>query len=176
MRTVIICEDTQQECFARRFLYGMGWKNQHLRIVKSPSAKGSAEQWVKDRYVNELGYYHKTQITYAIIAIVDGDTIGVEGRIKQFEKTCIERGTQIRSDSAAVAIIVPTRNIETWIHYLQGKQVDETTVYPKLKYESECQPAVQKLLDLCKTTGLPTNAPNSLNAACAEYRTRILSG
>ncbi len=169
----IICEDTQQECFARKFLYGMGWNKRQLRVVKSPSGRGSGEQWVRETYVNELVSYRRSHVNYAFMAIVDGDTCGVQGRILQFDNKCIELEYPVRKAEDQVAIIVPTRNIETWIKFLEGNPVDETSSYHKLRYESKCKPAVDRLLDYCKGQGLPLEAPNSLQAACVEFRTRI---
>ncbi|MDD2260873.1 MAG: hypothetical protein PHW20_01270 [Clostridia bacterium] len=169
----IICEDTQQECFARKFLYRMGWNNRQLRVVKNPSGRGSGEQWVREKYAQELANYRRSHVNYAFMAIVDGDNHGVRGRIKQFDNKCIELEFPVRDPKDQVAIIVPTRNIETWISYLEGKQVDETSSYPKLHFESDCQAAVDTLLRYCKRSGLPSEAPGSLQAACAEFITRI---
>ena len=44
VKIVLLCEDSQQEAFTRRFLKGMGWNTRELRVEKSPSASGSAEQ------------------------------------------------------------------------------------------------------------------------------------
>lgn len=169
----IICEDTQHECFARRFLSGMGWDKRGLRIVKSPSGRGSGEQWVRQKYAEELKSFRKRHVEYAFISILDGDAHGVLGRIQQFDNSCGELGIPHRQPDDKAAIIVPTRSIETWISYLMGKQIEEDSTYPKLRCESECYPAVEKLLSLCKTTGLPENAPSSLKAACVEFKTRI---
>ncbi|HQM17646.1 MAG TPA: hypothetical protein PL116_07445 [Candidatus Cloacimonas sp.] len=170
---VICCEDKQQECFARRFLKGVSWDYRQLFFRMSPDSKGSGEQWVREKFAKELNIYHTKQWTYAIIAIIDGDTKGVEGRITQFNNICREKRVPVRSNNDAVAIIVPTRNIETWIHYLNGETVDEETVYPKLKCESECQPAVENLVTMCKGNGISQDAPPSLHSACDEYRSRI---
>ena len=170
---VICCEDKQQECFARRFLKGLGWDYRQLFFRINSAGKGSGEQWVREKFAKELNIYHTKQWTYAIIAIIDGDTKGVEGRITQFNNICREKRVPVRSNNDAVAIIVPTRNIETWIHYLNGETVDEETVYPKLKFESECQSAVDNLVTMCKGNGLSQDAPPSLHSACEEYRSRI---
>ncbi|MEQ8386222.1 MAG: hypothetical protein RH949_28070 [Coleofasciculus sp. A1-SPW-01] len=34
------------------------------------------------------------------------------------------------------------RNIETWIHFLQGETVDEETEYSKYQKEAACKPSV----------------------------------
>ena len=151
----------------------MGWGNRQLRIEKSPAGRGSGEQWVREKYAGELKNYSKKTVKYAIVTIVDGDNIGVQGRIQEFDNECSEQGVPVRSAADEVAIIVPTRNIETWISYLKGEDVDEDSIYSKLRYESECQPAVDELLKMCKASGLPDDAPSSLKAACQEFRQRI---
>ncbi len=57
VKIVLLCEDSQHEAFARRFLKGMGWNTRELRVEKSPSASGSAEQWVREEFPNELRIY-----------------------------------------------------------------------------------------------------------------------
>ncbi|MBU0736406.1 MAG: hypothetical protein KKG10_19915 [Proteobacteria bacterium] len=69
--------------------------------------------------------------------------------------------------------IVLQRNIETWIHYLNGEQVNEDTTYSKLDRERGCKPAVDKLVELCTSTGLAEDAPSALLLACDEYGLRI---
>ncbi|MEN6445711.1 MAG: hypothetical protein ABFC98_06645 [Candidatus Cloacimonas sp.] len=170
---VICCEDKQQECFARRFLKGLGFEPRQLFFKINPAGKGSGEQWVREKFIEELKIYYTKQRIYALIAIIDGDTKGVEERITQFNNICKEYRVQVRSNNDAIAIIVPTRNIETWIHYLNGEIVDEETVYPKLKCESDCQIAVKNLVTMCKSNGLSQDAPPSLHSACEEYRSRI---
>ncbi len=172
-KLVIICEDAQQGYFARRFFYSMRWGKSQVRIEFRPSGSGSGEQWVREVYAEELKSYRKSHVNRALVAIVDGDMLGVRGRMQQFERRCEEARIQPRHEKERVAIIVPTRNIETWIEYLKGNPVDETTRYPKLQYESECQPSVDRLVEYCRSTGLPEDAPESLHMACKEYRDRL---
>jgi len=54
VQIVLLCEDSQHEAFVRRFLVGMGWETRGMRVEKSPSAGGSAEQWVRIRFPKEL--------------------------------------------------------------------------------------------------------------------------
>lgn len=68
-----------------------------------------------------------------------------------------------------IAVLLPRRNIETWIHFLNGEQVDETTVYPKLPRESECHAAVDRLAAKGEYN-LSPDVPESLWVACSETR------
>ena len=80
---------------------------------------------------------------------------------------------EFRAHDEAVAIAVPKRNIETWIYYLAGIEVNEQDAYSKLDRQRDCKPMVDKLVEQCKSTGLSPDAPYSLKAACDEYNSRI---
>ncbi len=62
------------------------------------------------------------------------------------------------------------RFIETWLTYLNGATVDETTSYPKLEKPGQCKSHVRQLSDMCGRQELRAPAPPSLTAACVEYR------
>ncbi len=175
VKIVLLCEDSQQEAFTRRFLKGMGWNTRELRVTKSPSAGGSAEQWVRENFPDELSVYRqrRNRAASALITVIDADKKSVQDRINEFEGVCNSRHIAFRTADEAVAIVVPKRNIETWICFLSGQPVNETDVYPKLKRERGCKPAVDHLVKLCKTAALSKDVPHSLAAACDEYGSRI---
>lgn len=177
VRIVLLCEDSQQEAFTRRFLEGMGWNKREIYVEKSPSASGSAEQWVRERFPAELRVYRwrRPRAASALIAMTDADRENVQDRIQEFERECISMQMPFRAPDEAVAIAVPKRNIETWIHYLNGNLVNEEDRYPKLVRERGCKDAVNSLLQMCRQTGLRSDAPPSLAAACDEYNDRIVS-
>ena len=175
VKIVLLCEDSQHEAFTRRFLKGMGWNTRELRVEKSPSASGSAEQWVREKFPNELRIYRqrKKRAASALIAMIDADSKGVQDRINELETGCKSKDVLFRTRDEAVAIAVPKRNIETWIHYLNGEQVNEDAAYSKLDRERGACPGVGSLVKWCKSTGLPEDAPAALSATCEEYRLRI---
>ena len=175
VRIVLLCEDTQQEAFARRFLKGMGWQTREMRIRKSPAARGSGEQWVRRQFPPELAEYRRrnARATSVLVAMLDADTVSLTARFDELREECAEKDLPFRQENERVAIIIPKRNIETWIHFLSGHEVNENAPYPKLQRERDCGPSVVELLRLCATTELPDNAPPSLAAACREYNERI---
>ena len=67
------------------------------------------------------------------------------------------------------AQVIPTRSIETWLHYLDGHTVNETDRYPPLKRPSDCKAHVRALVEMCTARGVREPAPPSLAAACEEY-------
>ncbi len=175
VKITLLCEDSQHESFVRRFLKGMGWNTREIRVEKSPAATGSAEQWVRETFPKELEIYRNRSHKAAtgLIAVIDADTLEVQERINEFKSICRTQNVSFRTENDAVAIVVPRRNIETWIYYLNDQQVNEEDVYPKLSKERECQSAVKNLVQACKTIGINQGAPPSLLAACEEYRSRI---
>ena len=175
VKIVLLCEDSQHEAFTRRFLKGMGWNTREIRVEKSPSPLGSAEQWVREKFPDELSVYRqrRQRAASALIAMIDADNRGVQDRINEFERACDSMQIAFRAADEAVAIAIPKRNIETWIHFLSGESVNEENVYPKLNRERGCKPAVDRLVQLCRSTGLTPDAPQALAAACDEYNTRI---
>lgn len=177
VKIVLLCEDSQHEAFARRFLAGMGWNTREIRVERSPAARGSAEQWVREKFVDELAVYRqrRQRAASALIVMIDADGQEVEERVAGFAHSCSSRQVAFRGQEEAVALVIPKRNIETWIHYLESEQqVDEQTAYQKLTKQKQCRSAVKKLLELCQTVGLPDTVPPSLVTACDEYRQRVV--
>ena len=177
VRIVILCEDLQHEAFIRRFLKGMGWNTRELRVEKSPKARGAATQWVIGRFPHELQVYRqrKARAASTLITMIDADVKGLSERINEFEHECESKKIPFRGPDEAVVIAIPKRNIETWIHYLNGEIVNEEREYPKLGKERNCQPAVNTLVEMCKRTAIVPDVLNSLSAACGEYNNRIKS-
>ena len=172
VKFVILCEDKQQEVFTRRFLRKRGIGSREVKAVTSPSAKGAAENWVRKNFVKELTTYRASTTSSALITMIDGDTIGVNRRIQQLKQECRNSEIPYKNDNEAVMIAVPTRNIETWIRFLNGYEVDEAVVYPKLQRQSYCQPAVNRLLEICNNQESITEC-SSLAIACEEYKSII---
>ena len=170
VQVVILCEDRQHEAFARRFLNRIGIGARLLRARKSTQGRGSAEQFVREQFAKELEYYRARshRVEQALVVIVDADRFDVAERISRVE------GQATRRDRERVAIFVPARNIETWLSYLDGQSVDETNSYPRLRRERDCTRHVDVLIEMCTRRQLRQPAPPSLEAACIEYRTRLM--
>ena len=66
-------------------------------------------------------------------------------------------------------VLVPERNIETWLAYLDGATVNATDNYPKLGQPGDCKKHVRTLADMCRRGELRHPTPPSLVAACDEY-------
>lgn len=178
VQLVLLCEDRQQEAFARRFLEKAGWSTRRLRVELGPPGRGSAEQFVRARFPKELRAYrvNRHRVAEALIVMVDGDNKGVGARIAELDRACQADGLEARQPDERVAIFVPTWCIETWIAYLSGLNVDESKDdYPRLERPGECREHVNRLHEMCRRSELRQPSPPSLDAACEEYRSRLLA-
>ena len=177
VQIVLLCEDQQHEVFLRRFLSSVGWETRGMRVVKAPGGQGSAEQFVRQQFPGELRAQRSRPVSQALVAMIDGDTHGVEGRLEQLNEACRASGVDVRGQGERVAVFSPTWRIETWFAYLSGATVDETkSDYPRLTRERECQPHVDALTEMCRAGTLRPPSPPSLERACVEYRVRLVEG
>lgn len=170
VQTVMLCEDIQQEVFLYRLLKHMGRGDQRTITVKrSAKGKGSAEQYVREQFPKEVQAFRSksSYLNLCLIVMVDADIVSIGERIGQLEESLEEAGQDRRTAEERILILVPKRNIETWIRYLDGEIWDETTEYAKLCNERDCMPAVEKLIALYPK-GIPNRAPESLRLAYAE--------
>ncbi|MEH2395682.1 MAG: hypothetical protein V7K21_29880 [Nostoc sp.] len=163
-----MCEDKQQEVFARHFLKKRGFiLDRNLRIEICP--KGATEQFVRKRHPAEVrAYRSKNYLSGMLVVLIDADRKTIEERLNQLDEALRENSQLVRQPKEAIAIFILKRNIETWIHYLLDETVDETE-YSKLNNESVCKPYVENLVNQCYQ-GLNKNAPPSLEAACGELQ------
>ncbi|MFW6106857.1 MAG: hypothetical protein ACOC8H_01720 [bacterium] len=177
VNVVILCEDRQHEAFARRFLKRAGKGYRVQRVVISPRGRGSGEQFVRARFAEELAYYRGRQhrVEQALVVMIDADRRMVEERMEQVDAAAAEGDQERRRANERVAVMVPARNIETWLAYLDGQTVNENDPYPRLERERDCQPHVERLYEMCQQGALRAPAPPSLETACTEYQSRLQS-
>jgi hypothetical protein len=172
---VILCEDRQQEVFARHYLIQCGVPRTKIRTNICPKGKQAGDQYVREQYPLEVKA-HRSKSSYLSIGltvVIDADTLTVQERHRQLDEALQGSSQQGRQDEERIGIFAPKRNIETWIQYLKGTNVNEETAYEKLQCESFCKPLVEDLVRKC-AKGLESDAPNSLQQACPELK-RVLS-
>lgn len=176
VQIVILCEDRQQEVFARHFLKKRGFTGL-FRTKICPPGSQSGEQYVRTQYPVEVKAYrqNKNRVLIGLVVLIDADMGTLHDRLSQLASILDEDAQDKRRSHEAIAIFVPKRNIETWIHYLQGESVNEEDAYAKFeKNEAVCKTYVENLADRCYSQDLPEDAPRSLQAACGELQ-RLLS-
>ena len=164
---VVLCEDEQHYAFARRFLDRMA----KPALRECYKVLGPGHAGVRARFGDEVAAIRKRGGTAALLAIVDADQASVEERRRYVMELCV--GPQCPTAHDPVAVLIPERNIETWIAWLSGREVDATTCYLKLRRERDCDPAVLTLKGMCDAQSMRLPAPPSLEAACREFQ-RVL--
>ncbi|MEG4321788.1 MULTISPECIES: hypothetical protein [unclassified Microcoleus] len=172
VQVVILCEDRQQEVFARYFLKKRGFTGL-FRANICPKGSQSGEQYVRSQYAVEVKAYrpNRNRVSIGLVVLIDADTGTLQARLNELDGMLEEDEQENRRLDEAIAIFVPKRNIETWIHYLQGESVNEEAAYPKFEQnEAVCKTSVEHLADRCYSQSLPEDAPRSLQAACGELQ------
>ena len=162
-KITVLCEDKQHATFIRIFLKK---RNRKIYAVSRTDA-GAGEQFVRDNYPAQLDAIRKHG--GILVVMIDGDNYSIEQRQKQMDEACKRKDVSPRKPSDKVAVFVPMRNIETWLAYLDGEDVNETDTYPRLERERECRRHVDVLDQMCIEEKLRTPAPASLEVACREY-------
>jgi hypothetical protein len=105
--------------------------------------------------------------------MLDADCDEISARINALDAACAALRIPARQDNDPVAIFMPKRNIETWIAYLNGENVNESNAYPKLPRERDCINAVKTLKEMCDKRKLRAPFPESLHRACEEYAAKL---
>ena len=166
----ILCEDTQHEAFALRFLKEVGWDTRQIRVIKAPGGHGSAEQFIRRQFPIEIQALRRRFGNVSLVTMVDGDRFGLSERLTQLDTACEEDGVQRTLPNEPVFTFIPTWRIETWLAYLDDESVTEDKRdYPRLRRQRDCKRHVEKLVRMCQTNQLREPAPPSLAAACLEY-------
>jgi DNA polymerase III psi subunit len=130
MLVTVLAEDGRQNMLIYRYLKKCGLGKYEIRSEFSPSGKGSAENWVRKRFVKETNFYRSRHAQTALIVVIDADTGTVQDRLRQLDQSLKESGKPVVDPgSEQIARLVPRRNVETWILCLNGRLVDETTDY-----------------------------------------------
>jgi len=176
IQLTILCEDQQQEVFARYFLIKRGFKPEKIRSRICSKGSQAAEQYVRVEYPKEVKSYRTKakKSLKGLVVLIDADTKSPNQILQNLNNALIDSSQERRQPNEAIAIFIPKRNIETWIHYLQGESVDEETEFSKFtKNESACKTCVEKLANQCSQGDLDPQAPLSLTTACGELQ-RIL--
>ena len=169
VRITLLCEDSQTDTFVRRFLRRRKFRGRDIRTLPLLHGTGSGEQWVRQRYPVELRAIRAVQNAYLIV-VTDADIGSTQARRAQLEAECEREGIWRRREDDRVLVIVPRRNIETWLAYLDGSDVDESERYPRLRRVGDCAAHAETLYRMChETQRLREPAPPSLREACDEY-------
>lgn len=128
---IILAEDLTQGNFVRRYLERANQDPRRIRLRIAPAGRGSAEQYVRECYSTEVTYYRERAASRsaALVVAIDADASEVADRERELEEALVAEQQPRRQPDEAIALLIPKRNIETWILCLCKEQVDEVTDY-----------------------------------------------
>ena len=166
---IVRCEDLQQHVFIYRCLVKRGFRQHTIQIKHNPG--GDAKRFVLTQYPVQVKALRRTpHVCKAVISMIDADDHAVEQRMRSHDDALDASGQPRRADAEKIAILVPRRNIETWVHHLLGEAVNESTEYPRFRGEErKCAPAAEEFARRCPHDMRETDLP-SLRAGCAELQ------
>ena len=126
-KVVVIAEDDRTHRFVWHFLKRLSYSRYQYTPRKVPG--GSGEQFVREAFATEVRAVRSRSASTVLIAVVDADNQSVEHRFRQFADSLRDEKIPARSDTEPIAILVPKRNIETWIRFLNQEPADEEQDY-----------------------------------------------
>jgi hypothetical protein len=157
---MILAEDRQQQQFARRWLVARGYDKRKIVLLDIPVGEGAGEQYVRRKYPDEVAIHRRkaNHINLRLLVLIDADTSEVQYRLGQLAESLEAARAAPVERKEGIALLVPRRNIETWVHYL-GNQADESTDY-KPKTMEEVTAAAERLAG--EPSAVAPDAPPSL--------------
>jgi hypothetical protein len=174
---IILAEDREQQNLVRRYLERCGHNTRDLRLVALPAKTtgGSGEKYVRDQYVGQVRASRSSRGKRAsalLIVIVDADSETTAARASQLSAALNTAGEATLSGHEPIVLLIPKRNVETWIRALLGNAVDEETDYKKPTPTSvEIRNSADKLYKHTRPgASLPTGHPQSLAHSIPEWR------
>jgi hypothetical protein len=174
LRYIVLGEDHTHVNFVRRWLLreGVPPRQITLRAVAADATGEGGEKYVRQQYPAEVDYYRAkaNHQRVALIVVIDADRGTVAARHEQLDEAL--QGTPRRREER-VAILVPRRNIETWLTVLLDPTTvddDESTDFsPRFRRQTAaaCEEAAPRFVDFLRREPLASDRP-SLTAARSE--------
>lgn len=175
-QVVILCEDIMHLNFVRRYLMRRGIESRRIRGNVAPCGRGAGSQYVIDNYPVEVKALRgRAYLRAGLLAVVDADTSLVEERLRHLENALAQSEQVGRGDAERIALLIPKRNIETWVLYLLGNDVNEEDDYKRRVTSADLKGAVDAFSDVCPSRAADIAVP-SLQHACEQLTSFLARG
>lgn len=174
---VILAEDVRHRKLLHRYLIKRGYTYHKIRVCQwRPDFETPCIKFVKEQYPNEVEALRAKahRVTGALLVVVDADELLVEARLREMDDLLSSVGKERRSADEHIAIVVPRRNVETWLFYLAGNVVNEETDYkPQCRSFDNGEYATKFAGFTLPRRDLPADCPPSLRYACEVELPRL---
>lgn len=172
---ILLCEDEEQERLAKQYMRQCDLDTERRVVSKVASRSGGNDSWVLNEFSKELDACRKrnTRTKTLLVVMIDADKFTVEDRSQQLSKRVKSAELEEISNNDPLALLIPKRNIETWICALLGETVDEQTDYKKKKKPTrdDFRKAAQMLYQWTRPkAALGKTCVPSLAAALPEWK------
>lgn len=167
---IVLCEDKLTQCYIRRFLLTQGIAGRKIFVTPLP-AQGCGEQYVRLQFPKYLtALRSKSFDSNVLVVAIDADAKSCVERHEQLNEMCRAAGVSERSESEKALVFIPKRNVETWVKYFDGKNVDESQDFAHFLsgHESDCYAAADKMAEKFSNPSFTSNL-SSLAYAHKEY-------
>ncbi|HUU95067.1 MAG TPA: hypothetical protein VM487_04950 [Phycisphaerae bacterium] len=150
VQLILVCEDGEHERFARYALLEFGFQRHELRFFLSPSGRGAAEQWVRQRYADEVRA-HRRKACYrqvGLVVVIDADGETVARRERRLANELRQSKQQERQARERIVHWIPRRHVETWVAFLRDQSVDERMDCKGLVDVRDYRPATKTFVEI----------------------------
>ena len=180
-KIVLVCEGWRDSRFIRSFLQEAAVDPRKFDARENPG--GSGHDWVKDEFVEAVAQLQRFREGRGVIGLLDEDGQGIAARRAAVVQCLAARGLPPLGSAEGRCLLLPTRNIETWLYWLEsnranrGWAINEVTDYKETRpagisrkeTDALCQSAGAHLHSL-NHTALPGDCPPMLADALGQLR------
>lgn len=130
-RVFVLAEDTLHQRFIYHVLRQARVAPHAIRFKVAPEGRGSAEQWVREHYSQEVKEFRTRAARTCLVVLIDADRGEVRHRERQLQEALERAQMEKRSDREQIAHLIPKRHIETWLLCLNGIDTSEDFDYKR---------------------------------------------
>lgn len=175
-KLLVLVEDANLRDVVTSYLKQLGHDTRNIRVEPLASGRGSGAQRVLENFARLVRQCRRATTRSALVVGTDADQLSVEKRRDRLETALRSAGEDARSPSDPIALVIPKRNVETWIFHFDGQPVDEQTDYSdKAMPARGARRAAEGLIELTHSSSLPKDCLDSVRQAIPELR-RIRRG
>lgn len=163
---ILLGEDQVHVNFVRRWLLNEGISARQIRVreVAADATGDGGEKYVRQQFPAEVQYYRAraNHRRIALIVIIDADLETVARRKQQLEHSL---GDLPRQRAERIALVVPRRNIETWLMVLlepSTANIDEDTDFKhafRRRSAKACEEAGPRFAEFLRREPIPGDLP-----------------
>jgi hypothetical protein len=179
-RIVLVCEGWRDSAFTRGFLKAAGISR---GVEPRTNPGGSGHDWVKRTFAEEVADLGRFSEGRGVLGVLDEDGKGSILRESEVAEHLAIRGLPKLAAHEGRCLLLPARNLETWLYWLTGQRrsehipVDETADFKaggppagvRRIGNEDCRPAGEFLHTLDHTR-LPNGCPAMLREGLTRLR------